>query len=310
MERLPGGDIVRRSQDNPIITLRELPFQCADICNAGAARFDGQYVLLITIQSLEGYYHIFRATGGDGHIFSVDPQPFLRPSHAGPFAPYEENGVLDARITFLEGWYYITYDALSTNGYCLGLARTKDFERVERLGLISQPDTKAGVLFPNKIAGRYARLERPWNGKGIWITYSKDLEFWGDSHVLLAPRGGFWDSARIGASTPPHRIDEGWLFIYYGIRDTSAGPLFRLGAAILDGDDPQQVVGRTNVPVLSPRTPYERIGDVPNLVFSCGALFDGDAVTLYYGAANSCICIGTTTVATIVQACRESEKEF
>jgi predicted GH43/DUF377 family glycosyl hydrolase len=115
----------------------------------------------------------------------------------------------------------------------------------------------------------------------------------------------------VGAATSPIKVDEGWLLVYYGEKLTSAGPLFRLGAAILDAKDPTQVVGRANVPVLGPREPYERIGDVPNLVFSCGAVVGskGD-LTLYYGAANSCICVGTTDVATLVKRCLEAEREF
>jgi predicted GH43/DUF377 family glycosyl hydrolase len=127
----------------------------------------------------------------------------------------------------------------------------------------------------------------------------------------MGPRGGFWDLNRVGASTPPMKIEEGWFFLYYGIKETSAGPLFRLGAAILDHDNPQRVVGRTNVPILSPRTMLERLGDVPNLVFSCGALIEpNDEVKVYYGAANSCICLGVTTIDEIVRACSESMKEF
>ena len=120
----------------------------------------------------------------------------------------------------------------------------------------------------------------------------------------MTPRGGFWDPSRIGTATPPIEISEGWLIVYYGVKDTSAGPLFRLGAAILDKENPAKVVGRTNVPILSPRENYERIGDVPNLVFSCGAILEPNGeLKLYYGASNSCICIGTTDIGAIVAAC-------
>ena len=122
----------------------------------------------------------------------------------------------------------------------------------------------------------------------------------------MTPRGGFWDCDRIGVASPPTLTRAGWLFIYYGVKRTSAGPLFRLGAAILDTRNPAKVVGRTNVPILSPREDYERIGDLPNLVYSCGIIIeDNDEVKLYYGASNSCIAVGTTTVETIMAACLE-----
>lgn len=304
-------DIVHRWEGNPIITVDDLPFRCIDIYNAGAVKVAGEYILLLTIQCLEGHYLIYSARSSDGHYFKVNDQPFLSPSQEELYLIHEESGVLDARIVLLESVYYICYDALGHHGYRAGLARTEDFKTAQRIGLISEPDTKSGVLFPMKIKGKYARLERPWEGRSIWISYSEDLEYWGWSEVVISPRGGFWDSDRIGIATPPMKIDQGWLVIYYGVKQTSAGPLFRLGAAILDAENPTGILGRTNIPILSPREDYERIGDVSNLVFSCGAIIEpDDKVKLYYGAANSCICVGTTRIQDIVQACLESEKEF
>jgi len=311
MHRKRGRDIVSRWKDNPIITLDDLSFRCSDICNAGAVKVAGEYILLLTIQSLEGFYSIYTARSRDGYCFKVSDQPLLAPSPEGPFAAYEELGVLDPRIVLLEETYYISYNALGPHGYRLGLASSKDFRTVQRIDLTSEPDTKAGMLFPRKIKGKYARLERPSNGGSIWVTYSDDLEYWGWSEVVMTPRSGFWDNNRIGAATPPVETDQGWLFIYYGVRQTSSGPIFRLGAAMLDAESPMQVLGRTNVPILSPREEYERIGDVTNLVFSCGAIIEpNDEVKLYYGAANSCICVGTTKVQNIIHACLESKKEF
>ena len=304
-------DIVHRWEGNPIITLDDVPFAVSDICNAGAIKLPDRYVLLVTIQNQEGYYSIYRAVSDDGYSFDVDATPLMAPTTEGPDAEYDDQGVLDPRVTQLEGIYYITYDAVGGHGFRLGLARTEDFVTVERLGLMSEPDTKAGALFPAKINGRYARLERPWEGGSIWISYSDDLTYWGRSEVVMTPRGGFWDYHRIGAATPPMEVELGWLLIYYGIKETSGGPLFRLGAAILNRDDPSEVIGRTNVPILSPRDEYERIGDVQNLVFSCGAIIEpGDVLKLYYGAANSCICVGSTKLSAIVEACIESAKEF
>ena len=311
MPRRRSRDIVHRWEGNPAITLEDLSFPVSDICNAGAIKIDGEYVLLLSIQTLEGYHRIHVARSRDGFRFDVEPEPLITPSTEGPDEVYDDHGVLDGRITPLDGTYYITYDALSKHGYRLGLVKTTDFKSVEPVGLMSEPDTKAGVLFPEKIKGKYARLERPWEGGSIWVSYSDDLTYWGWSEVVMTPRGGFWDYHRIGVAVPPMAIDLGWLFCYYGVKETSAGPLFRLGAAILDRHDPAKVIGRTNVPILSPREEYERIGDIPNLVFSCGAVIEDDGVyRIYYGAANSCICVGTAKVEDIVHACSESAKEF
>ena len=302
-------DLVHRWEGNPIITIEDLSFQCADISNAGAIKLRGEYILLMTVQSLEGLHSIYLARSSDGVDFNIESEPFLYPAKNGPEAEYDRLGVLDARIVRLGNKYYISYDAVGPHGYRLGLARTEDFKSVERLGFISEPDMKGGVLFSRKINGLYARLERPWESGSIWMSVSKDLVYWGRAEVILTPRGGFWDCDRVGIASPPLLINHGWLLIYYGVKHTSAGPLFRLGAAILDSDNPAQVIARTDEPILSPREYYERVGDLPNLVFSCGAIIESDGeVKLYYGAANSCIALGVTSVTRIVEACLNGEE--
>lgn len=304
-------DIIRRCKGNPIITVDDLHFRCSDICNAGAVKVDGQYILLLTVQMLQGFTQIYVARSSDGYTFDFENNPLISPSLEQEYKEYNQMGVLDPRITYLDDTYYITYDAFGKHGYRLALAKTNDFKSIERLGFVSQPDTKAGALFPAKINGKYARLERPWNGGSIWLSYSEDLKYWGWPEVVMTPRGGYWDACRIGAASPPVLIDKGWMFVYYGVKDTSAGPLFRLGAAILDKDNPAHVLYRTNVPILSPREEYERVGDIPNLVFSCGAILEPNGeLKLYYGAARSCICVGTTRIDSILDACIESDKEF
>ena len=119
-----------------------------------------------------------------------------------------------------------------------------------------------------------------------------------------------WDFHRIGPAVPPIPVKEGWLFIYYGEKLTSAGPLFRLGAAVLDRENPTRVLGRSDVPILSPREPYERVGDVGNLVFSCGAVLeDENQLRLYYGGSDSCICVGSSPVGKIVERCLRGREE-
>jgi len=299
--KLPKN-VARRFEGNPTITLADLPFQAADIHNAGAVKHNGEYVLLVTVENLQGYCSIYRARSRGGRQFEIDPEPILAPSQEGPFAPYETNGVRDARITPFGDTYYIIYLAHSEYGWRLALAKTDDFESIERVALISEPDTKSGVLFPRKINGRYARLERPREGGSIWISYSEDLVNWGGWDVVMTPRGGYWDSDRIGAGVPPIEVECGWMLFYYGEKFLPSGPLFRLGVAFLDREDPTTVIGRSNVPLLAPHERYERIGDVNNLVFACGAVMNEEEnqFELYYGASNSCICLSTVD-ATICQ---------
>ncbi len=304
MIKRKGRDVISRSEKNPLITLRDVPFQCMDVHNAGVVCFEGQYLLLVTIEMLEGFVRIYPARSSDGYNFTVEDEPFMAGAETGPFAPAENLGVRDPRVTYIDGCYYIAYIAQGTDGFRVGLARTKDFTNVERVSLVSQPDTKGCALFPRKIKDKYAILTRPEHGGSIWISYSEDLVYWGCSDVVLSPRGGFWDANKVGAAAPPIETDAGWLLIYYGEKFTSAGPLFRLGAAVLDKKDPSKVLVRSNIPILAPRERYERLGDVGNLVFSCGALLPkDDTLQLYYGGADSCICLGTAPLSEILHIC-------
>lgn len=310
MDTSSGRDVVHRWTDNPLIAIEDIPFRCGAIWNAGVACLDGEYVLLITIESLQGQQAIHRARSRDGKHFTVDREPLLATDPDEP-SPYETSGLRDARITYLDGTYYVTYVADSPRGLRVGVARTSDFLTVERVGFVTEPDTKGGALLPEKINGRYAMLKRPNAGLSIWLSYSDDLEFWGSSVAVMTPRGGYWDCDRIGLAGPPFRIGEGWLLIYYGEKSTSAGPLMRLGAAILDAGDPSQVVARSNIPILAPREPYERIGDVPNIVYSCGAILEPDGdVRIYYGGSDSCICAGTAKLDDIIGVCLASATEY
>jgi len=300
----PARDVITRFSGNPLISVDDMPARCSDVWNAGVTRMGDEYLLLMTVETLEGRGSVYLARGTDGMNFTVNADPFMVASAAGPFAQYETFGIRDPRITAINGMFYVTYLAESESGKRVGLARTQDFESVERMHLISQPDTKSAALFPRMLDGRYAMLERPSDGGSIWLTFSEDLVHWGNSTVALTPRGGYWDSNRVGPAGPPIEIEQGWLVVYYGEKDTSAGPLIRLGATILDKNDPSKVLGRSNIPILSPREAYERIGDVGNLVFSCGALLENDEeLKMYYGASNSCVCLGACDLKDIVELC-------
>ena len=312
MEGAKWTDVVRRWPGNPCVSLEHLGFRVADILNAGVAQVGDEVLLVVTIETLQGHECLYLARSTDGQHFTVDGDPFMLPSGQEPWATYEGHGIRDPRITRMNGTHYITYVADGDHGLRLGLAKTDDFKSVERIAFVSQVDVKNGCLFPRKINGRYAMLSRPDPGVSIWVGYSDDLEYWGDETVVMTPRGGFWDPSRIGVAAPPIETKHGWLLLYYGEKHTSAGPLVRLGAAVLDLYDPSIVLHRSNIPILSPREKYERIGDVPNVVFSCGAIYNEqtDVIRIYYGASDSCICIGETTLDELVRTCIESEKEL
>ena len=138
----------------------------------------------------------------------------------------------------------------------------------------------------------------------IWISWSPDLHYWGDNSILLPAReGGWWDAHKVGLGPPPLLTDRGWLLLYHGVRATAAGSIYRLGLAVLDTEQPQRVLARSSEWLFGPDAPYERAGDVPEVVFPCGWLLedDRDTVRLYYGAADTSICVATASLAALLR---------
>jgi predicted GH43/DUF377 family glycosyl hydrolase len=305
-------DVIHRYEGNPLITIDDIPFPCNTVFNAACAKYDGKYILLLRVEDLTGRSVFALARSDDGYDFELEDEPVMQPCKGeGCFGEYEKKGIEDPRITKIGDIYYIMYTAVSPYGPLLALAKTEDFKTFDRIALVSEPANKDGVLFPEKINGRYARLDRPIAGgiANIWISYSDDLVRWGDSRCVMTVRDDHWDSWRVGASSQPIRFDDGWLIIYHGVKAASSGPIYRLGAAVLAGDDPSKVRCRTAIPILSPREYYERVGDVNNVVFSCGAILedDGEQLKIYYGASDTSICVGTANVNELMQFCSIGE---
>jgi predicted GH43/DUF377 family glycosyl hydrolase len=163
--------------------------------------------------------------------------------------------------------------------------------------MIMEPDDKDAAFFPRRIGIKWALIHRPvtpGSSADIYLSFSTDLEHWGDRKLLLeSRRGNWWDANKIGLCSPPIETREGWLMIYHGVRVTGAGVIYRAGLALLDLDDPSRVIRRGDEWVMSPREEYEIIGDVGYVVFPCGQIVDeatGD-IRLYYGAADSSIAL-------------------
>lgn len=292
-------DLLSRWKGNPAITVDDLPFRANTVFNGTPIETPDGVYLLLRIEGQHGYSFFALARSKDGLHFTIDPEPVMTPAREGPFAPYETKGIEDPRVTIVEGTCYVVYTPVGPCGPRIAIAKTTDYVNYERIAIISEPGNKDGILFPRKINGRYARLDRPIGlGTGsIWVSYSPDLINWGDSEVVITPRTGYWDEYRIGASVAPIETPEGWLEIYHGVKMTSSGPIYRTGVVLLDLDNPAKVIKRGDAAILSPREEYERIGDVPNVCFACGAVIAADGqMKIYYGAADTSICIATCTL--------------
>jgi predicted GH43/DUF377 family glycosyl hydrolase len=179
---------------------------------------------------------------------------------------------------------------------------SRDFTEVRRMGPVMPPDDKDAALFPRRFHGRWAMIHRPSAVRGfahIWLSYSPDLIHWGDHQLLLEARdGAWWDAGKIGLGPPPLETAEGWLLCYHGVHATSSGPIYRVGLALLDLEDPRRVLRRTDEWVLAPTEPYERSGDVNKVVFPTGWVVDPvtQRLSIYYGAGDSVIARVSTTL--------------
>jgi predicted GH43/DUF377 family glycosyl hydrolase len=305
--------MLKRYEGNPILTAQDFPRPVNSVFNAGAAKHGDEYILLNRVEGLDGTSCLWVARSRDGLHFTPDPEPAMVRATEGHYATYEEYGIEDPRITKMDDVYYITYTCYSRYAPCVGLARTRDFHTFERMGIIALPQNKDVVLFPEKVGGRYARLDRPSIVVGkcevsgdIWLSYSPDLLHWGDPRPVMRPRPGRWDSKKIGAGAPPIKTERGWLEIYHGVRKTGSGVLYRLGAVLLDLEDPSRVVGRTAGHILSPTTTEDFLGDVMNVVFTCGVILEDDGeLKVYYGAADQVMCLATASMDDLIALCLE-----
>jgi beta-1,2-mannobiose phosphorylase / 1,2-beta-oligomannan phosphorylase len=303
------SDIVRRYPGNPILSKAQIPYAVETVHNAAVVKHDGQYIMLFRSHLRTGRSIIGLARSLDGFHFTADPEPFLKPAQNGPFAEYEEFGVEDPRVTYLDGEYLITYSAYSRNGVRIALAKTGDFKRIERVSLITEADYRNVVIFPEKFGALYARLDRPhseiapWS---IWISYSPDLRFWGDSRLIMRPAQYHWDEMKIGPGAPPIRTAAGWLSIYHGVFPTMDGSIYRLGVALHDLLDPAKILGVSDSWILQPEDPWEVTGYVHNVVFSCGAVAEADGtVKIYWGGADTVMCVGEADLSDLVALCLE-----
>lgn len=299
--------LVKRYEKNPILTKDDVPYPVVTVHNPAVVKLSNRYVMVFRSHLRNGRSILGIADSDDGFSFRVRPKPFMVPSDKEPFKTYEEFGVEDPRITFIEGRYLITYSAYSRYGVRIGLAETGDFESVRRIAFISQPDMRNVVIFPEKFGGKYARLDRPhteihpWS---MWISYSPDLIHWGESRILIKPLTYHWDELKIGPGAPPFKTSKGWLNIFHGVFKTMDGAVYRLGVALHDLEDPSKIIAVSDNWILQPEDPWEITGYVHNVVFCCTAVPEDDgSVKLYWGGADTVVCAGIAKVDELIEEC-------
>jgi len=313
---MKARELFQRHPGNPILTAADWPYPVNAVFNPAAAAADSETVLLARVEDRRGISHLTVARSANGlDGWTVDPEPLLAPNGETS----EQWGFEDARLVWVDelGRWVITCTAYGPAGPAVFLATTEHFHTVERVGIVRQPEDKNAALLPHRVGGRWVLLHRPKTQYGgargeILLSRSDDLISWSAPEQVLQPRAGaWWDSLRIGIGPPPLRTEHGWLLIYHGVKDTVAGEIYRVGLALLDLNEPTRVLRRLPNWIFAPLAPYERTGDVPNVVFPCGLVHDSgsDEVRLYYGAADSSICVATARLHDLLDAVLTAPRE-
>ncbi len=269
--------------------------------------FQGKVLLLLRVEDMARDNHFHVATSEDGIHFEVEQEPIEYPLRDTE-ARWLDNR-FDMRITHMEdeGVYYVTHASwLGGLGSCIGMARTTDFKHFEAVGELSVPSNRNAALFPRKVGGRYARLERPQdvNGTGrIWVSYSPDLMYWGQARPVALPKVP-WSAEKSGAGAIPIYTDRGWLCIYHATAKSCATENYYLGAMLLDLEQPDKIIAAPREFILQPEMPYECMGQVPNVVFTNGAVVMPDGtINVYYGGADTRVCLAQIGVDELVDFC-------
>lgn len=303
--------ILRRYAGNPILTGKDFPAEAGikTVFNSGAIKWGKKYIMVCRVEDAALHPKMWIAESWDGYRFVPRPSPIPMPDNDPEFAEYTAGMYYDPRVTEIDGTFYLLHAAHSSHTCRLSLIATQDFEKFEWLGFISEPDNRNGVLFPEKINGSYARLDRPNTGDrigDIWISYSPDLIHWGRSKCVMRNSQVKWAWTKIGPGAPPIKTPEGWLNIFHGVRTQCAQHyVYQLGVSLLDLEDPSKVIAQAKEAILQPEELYELVGQTPSVVFTSGAVAeDNGEVKVYYGGADTVQCVATTTVEELLYACK------
>lgn len=319
---------MKRYQNNPVLTRQDIPniapqlIDATSVFNPGAIFFEGKYLLMLRVQSRSRETFMVMAESNDGKNFTVENKIV---NFKGIEKIKEKiYHIYDARISKIDGIYYIMF-AMDMDGGCqLGLAKTSNFKDFDFIDIVSNEDIRNGVLFPEKINEKYMRLDRPnkarhsngtTSGSVIWLSESKDLINWEPVSPIIEGRFHYWDEF-IGSGPPPVKTRHGWLHIYHGVAGHfGSSNIYQAGVLLLDLNNPQKVISRSWCNILEPREMYELVGQVPNVVFPSGMIVkdydsegfakDDSEVYVYYGAADTSVGLAISTIKELISLSKQ-----
>jgi predicted GH43/DUF377 family glycosyl hydrolase len=290
----PLGAWQRLNGERPILSPRADSFDAKGAFNPAVVKSGDRFIMLYRAQDAHGISRLGYASSSDGVTFTREAAPVL-----SPVAEYERGGgVEDPRLVQIDGTYYLTYTAYNGKDAQLALATSKshDLRHWQRQGVIMPANqgrwnvhwTKSGAILSQPVRGKYwmfymADAKDGYDQTGI--AYSTDLRRWTEAldHPVLPRRPNRFDS-RVGEPGPPPLMTaDGIRLLYNGADDAL---VYRTGWALFDRDDPTRVLARSERPLFEPTTTWERVGQVPNVVFVEGLVIEPRRWLVYYGAAD------------------------
>lgn len=299
--------VFKRYKNNPIITAAAVP-RANSIHNSAVVDFEGGYAGIFRVDEIDFRFTMHVGFSKDGIKWDISPD-VIKMECSDPYLKIKER-TYDPRLTKIDDTYYFTWCLDSPHGPLIGMATTKDFKTFHQKENVTLPANRNCVIFPRKIDGKYAMYSRPSDMGhtpfgNIFYTTSPDLVHWGNHRFVFGTTSSSWQSTKIGPGPAPIEIDEGWLLIYHGVWTSCNGYLYYAGGAILDRDEPWKLLYRTKDYLLAPTEIYERVGDVPNVVFPSSMVVLGDSLRLYYGCADTCVSIAEGKIADVVKFIKE-----
>lgn len=321
--------LLEKYEHNPILT-KNPSNEWESLCVLNPAVIfndeDQKYYMLYRAAGNDKQHYIYvgLAISEDGiHFERQSDKPLIAPDVNGP----DGGGIEDPRLVKIDDYYFLTYASrpfapgqywredkqyfgfqpkagpkvLIYNDTETHLAVSKDLIRWKKLGRItdSRHDDRDVVLFPERVNGKYVKISRAMDKCGVgyvnpkpamWISYSNDLLEWGEEELLYYGHEA-WEDEKIGASCPPIKTEHGWLLIYHGV--SSKDKCYRVGAMLLDLENPGKIRAKTKNFIMEPEYPYETDGFYSGCVFPTGIVEKDDKYYIYYGAGDQCICLAT-----------------
>ena len=304
----PDREWTRLNQGNPILSPKGDGFESAGVFNPAVVKKDGKFVMLYRAQDKGGTSRLGYAHSTDGIHFIRRSEPVLVPE-----ADYEKDGgVEDPRLVKIGSTYYLTYTAYNKKDAQLCLATSKDLIHWERKGVIMPANrgrwnigwTKAGAILTTKINDRYWMYFMGDPAKDVHetgVAFSYDLIHWTEAldQPLVRRRPGYFDAKVVEPGPPPIMTEQGILLIYNGADEKS---VFATGWVLFDKNDPTKVVARSDKPIFTVEQEWEKVGQVPNVVFVEGMVQDGNRWLFYYGGADKFV--GVSTAASLPSVAR------